>query len=599
MLPRRLNAFLALAAMPGFAAAAESGPGGGIEVRLSGAATAGTMIRTESPDPAVLGTQSTARIGHPPGQLGGNAGGSDLNFRRGRPVSTVAKLVADLEIRRDNLGVFLRAKAWHDFELEDGDRPYGNTLNGFRQNAPLSDRGFDPAARFSNARLADAFAFGRFPVGDGSSLDLRAGRQVVNWGVAQLVGGGVNAVNPLDLPAQGRPGALPQEGKVPVGMVYANLAGSQDWGMDGFVQYEFRPTVLPGCGTFFITSNFLPTGCNYASVLGSVDDATALAAGAYPKRSPDVDARDSGQFGLSLRYKASALSTEMRAYALNYHNRTPNVRVTNPNIAGGYGAGALTRLIDPDGVRYGVVYAEDIRLYGLSFDTRLDASTRVTGELAYRPNQPINFNTSDLIAAFLGRSPTSALNLARNTNAIAPGGTFDSYDRFKVTTAILGGSKAFPRALGAAEIVLRGEIGWSHVAGLPDPGTLRYGRSDDYGVAAINGISCTETTAARKSCAHDGFVTAHAWGYRLALSATYPGAFLGADLIPSLGFAHDVSGYSHDGAFLQGRRTLRPAVHARWGKGYFADLRYTAIAGGAYNTQVDRDHLTLSVGTSF
>lgn len=573
-----------------------------VEGKLNVTVTGGTMIRTESADPSVLGALSALRVGLPPGQLGGNSGRNDLNFQKSRPVSTVLKGVMDLELKRQDFGIFVRAKIWNDFELKNGNRAYGNSANGFQQNVPLSDNGFDPAAKFSNAQLADAYAFGRLKTEGDATLDLRAGRQVVNWGVSRFVAGGIDAVNPTDYAARVRPGALAQETKVPVGMIYANLAAGREWGADGFVQYEFRPSVLAPCGTFFDSAYYAPTGCNYASVLGSsgVNDASAFAKGLYPKRNPDVTASGSGQYGLSLRYAAAGLNTDFRGYAMNYHSRMPSIRGTNPNVAGGYGSLAtFTRLTDPNGLKYAMVYPEDIKLYGLSFDTKLDQTSRVYGEIAYRPNQPVNLNLSDLIAAFLGRSPSSALNMAKNTNAIAPGGTFDGYDRFKVSTTSLGASKAFPATWGAERLTLSGELGWSHIAGLPDPGVLRYGRSDDYGIAAIDGIACVDTTLAQKSCSHDGFVTSNAWGYRLRLAADYREAFLGATVTPSLAVSHDVRGYSYDGSFVKSRQILRPGIRADWNKKYFAELQYARIFGGAYNTLVDRDNLTLVAGAQF
>lgn len=96
-----------------------------------------------------------------------------------------------------------------------------------------------------------------------------------------------------------------------------------------------------------------------------------------------------------------------------------------------------------------------------------------------------------------------------------------------------------------------------------------------------------------KPCPVDGFVSANAGGYRLREAGTYPGALMGATLIPSFTFGQDVNGYSHDGVFIEGRRTLRPAVRAEWGRQYFADLIYTRFEGGKYFTEVDRDTLTL------
>ncbi|MCX7178428.1 MAG: DUF1302 family protein [Proteobacteria bacterium] len=596
----RLAVAVSLGTLPGIAAAMDFQIGDDVAGKFNATLTAGTTIRTESPDPAVLGTLSTARVGLPPGRLGGNTGGNDLNFQKGQPVSTVVKGVFELELTRQNLGVFARAKAWEDFELKSGDRAYGNIPNGFRQNVPLSDNGFDPAEKFSNVRLADLYAFGRFKLRDDVTLNLRGGRQVLKWGASQFFDGGIDAINPLDYPARLRPGALAQEGRVPLGMLYADLSGGTQWGVEGFVQYEFRPSVLLPCGTFFATVSYLPSGCAYVSALGgqpfNVNDPIALANGLYPKRNPDILASDAGQYGAALRYAAAALNTELRAYAMTYHSRTPNTRITLANVAGGYGGATTTRLTDPNGIKYAAIYAENIRLYGLSFTAKADPALSLFGELAHRPNQPLTLNAADVTDTFLSRFATAALNRAKNTNALAPGSSFDSYDRYPVTTASLGANQV----LSSAGAILSGEIGWSHIAGLPGPGILRYGRSEDYGVAAVDGgAACIDTTAARKSCAQEGFITSNAWGYRLRLAANYPDSFFGARLTLSLAFAQDVNGYSYNGSFLKGRRVLRPGLRADWNRRYFSEIIYTRVAGGDYNNQVDRDNLVLAVGANF
>jgi hypothetical protein len=157
----------------------------------------------------------------------------------------------------------------------------------------------------------------------------------------------------------------------------------------------------------------------------------------------------------------------------------------------------------------------------------------------------------------------------------------------------------FAKTWGAERLILSGELGWSHVADLPDTGFLRYGRSELYGVAALNGFPCADTSVAQKSCSHDGFITSSAWGYRARLSAIYPGALFGGTLTPSLTFVHDVSGYSYDGTFLKDRKVLSPAIRSTWGKKYFTEIQYTRFSGGAYFTLADRDNLTLVVGMNF
>ncbi len=53
-----------------------------------------------------------------------------------------------------------------------------------------------------------------FDIGD-MPLDVRVGRQVVNWGEATFIQG-INVLNPIDVSAFRRPGAEIKEGLLPV-----------------------------------------------------------------------------------------------------------------------------------------------------------------------------------------------------------------------------------------------------------------------------------------------------------------------------------------------------------------------------------------------
>lgn len=576
-----------------------------IQASVKGSLTLGTGIRTEHPSLENFGPLAGNRVGRPGGLAAGNSGSSNLNFERGEPFSTVLKGFADFDIHRAGLGAFARLKAWYDYELEKGDRPYGNFPNGFAQGVPLSDNGFAREAQFSGAHFTHAYLYGQFERG-ANKLGGRLGRQVVNWGTAQFTTGGINVINPTDFAALTRPGHVPEEWRIPVGMLYGNFAAGKQWGLDGFVQYEFRHDVLNGCGTFYSVATYAPDGCLQANVL-PIQEATAFATGLYAHRGPDVKASDSGQFGLSLRYAAAGLATEFRGYAMNYHSRSATLRGTNPNVGGGFGVltpPTFSRLTDPNGVKYSLLFPEDIRLYGLSFDSRPGVATRVFGEIAYRPNQPVSLNFADLADAFVARNPFSLLNRpasGKNALALPPGATFDAYDRFKVTTASAGLNQGLPGALGAQRIIVAGEAGWSHVHGLPSTDVLRYGRSDAYGVAAVPGspLGCTDTFPGR-TCAHDGFVTRNAWGYRARVAMTYNDAFLGAAITPSLLFVHDVDGYSYDGTFVEDRKVVVPGIRADWAGKFFLEVSYTRYSDAPrYSMIVDRDNVQLVSGVMF
>jgi hypothetical protein len=611
------------AAMPSHAL--DFKPADGIDAKVNGTATFGTTLRTENPDPAVYAVIPSSVVPSvPTGQLVGQQGGSDLNFAKNRPVSTVLKALVDVDVRGKSAGLFVRGSAWADATLGHAKAAYGNFPNAYTPDAPLSDHGFAESARFNGVELRDVYAWGTADVA-GAKVEARFGRQVLSWGASQFFTGGINtAINPLDIAAQVRPGALPQESKVPVGMLDLKLTLSPRWNVEGFAAFESRQTVLPGCGTFFDVASLLPHGCMLSgalpapipntpvSTIASLTERSILQSGFYVHRNDDIRARNGGQFGLAVRYKAEPIATEFAAYAMNTHGAQPTFRITVENVNGATLppglAGGLARLSSPTGLRYATMYAEDIRLFGVSFDTRIDPTANVFGELAHRPNQPLSMNANDLLNAFLLRGPASLLQINKNILAIPAGGTFDAFDRFGVTTLSVGGNKVFPKALGAERVVVSAEVGMSHVSGLPDPSVMRYGRPLAYGGAPylLNGAltPCSETPpglagATGKTCTTDGFVSKDAWGVRLRVAATYANALAGAALTPSLVVAQDMSGYSYDGTFSKGRSTVRLGLRADWGKSFFADVQYTRYSGGNYNLLADRSNLMLAAGASF
>ncbi|WP_408596586.1 DUF1302 domain-containing protein [Limnohabitans sp.] len=580
--------------------------GSGIQAKFEGLATWGTTLRTEDPSASVLGGVSAARVpGAPAGQLaaGSSAGGNDLNFSSGQAVSTVLKAMGSMDLRQQDTGVFLRAKGWQDTALKTSDHAYGNWPNGFTPNARLSDAGFAPEAQFANLQWMDVYGYTQLDVGATSALALRLGRQYVNWGQSKFLAGGVNAINPFNYAAGVRPGAAAEEMRLPVGMLYGLLQTSDASTWDGFVQYESRANVLPGCGTFYSTANFASTGCGFVNALPGVSDPTALATGRYAHRADDVAFAGSGQFGLSWKFEPRDMAGHVRLYAMQYHSRAPSIRLNSPTFASGLDttqAALIQRLTGPGATSYAMQYPEAIQLLGASFESKLDPTRQFYGEVAYRPNQPLNLNAADLMAAFLSRAPNSALNLAKGVNAIGLGGSFDGYDRFKVTTASVGAVQVLPQVLAAERWLLTAELGLSHVASLPSASTLRYGRSDDFGVAAYTGGPvCIDTSVAQKTCAQDGFVTSLSWGYRMQLSAAYSESAWGAAWTPMLYVAHDVSGYSFDGTFVEGRRVMRPGVRVLWREGYFGEMHYHHTWGGRYNTQIDRSTLSVIGGVRF
>jgi len=161
------------------------------------------------------------------------------------------------------------------------------------------------------------------------------------------------------------------------------------------------------------------------------------------QRLADNEPRDTGQFGFSFKYFADWLNngTELAFYFMNYHSKLPYVSFYSTvascaraegNGSGGdatngiellslcddasdgpgtnlpvaqttaEGARTATRNAVPiDTVRYRLEYPENIQLYGFSFNTTL-GDFSIQGEVAYRPNMPLQVDLQDLTFHALG-----------------------------------------------------------------------------------------------------------------------------------------------------------------------------------------------------
>jgi hypothetical protein len=520
-----------------------------------------------------------------------------LNFKKGETFSKIFKGVHDLELRYRDSGAFVRGKYWYDFELKDEGRLFKD----------ISDSNRKEAAQSSGAQILDAFVYHNYAVGDLPGT-VRLGKQVVSWGESTFIGNSINSINPLDAAAFRRPGAEIKEGLIPVNMLYVSQSLSDRLSMEAFYQLEWDQTISDNCGTFFAV-DVAQDGCdtNY-NILGPFDPATraALAAagltvtdeGLMVPRGGDRDARDSGQFGVALRWLGDA--TEYGAYFMNYHSRTPNLSMQNTaslavinGALTAFGAGqelAAQALLLGNG-QYFLEYPEDIRLYGLSFSTTLPTGTAWSGEISYRPNQPVQINTTDMtgrlaasfVEAFFGGGAAAAAGQA--------GAVSNGYNRKEVTQLQTTFTHFFDQVLGAGRVTVVGEVGYAHVGGLESTGDVRYGRDAIFG-------SPTNPAALARYGRH-GFVTANSWGYRLRTIADYNNVFAGINLKPNLSFSHDVDGYGPNGLFNEGSKAVSIGLDAEYQNTYTASLSYTDFFGGDYNTLVDRDFLAFSVGVNF
>ncbi|WP_308117439.1 DUF1302 domain-containing protein [Pseudomonas tohonis] len=585
---------------------------GDLEGQLDSSLSIGTSLSTANPDPKQL-QSATGDDGR-------------RNFRSGDAFSGIFKGSHDLELRQGDVGLFLRGSYWYDTVLRDQNQRFKNVEDDNRKRS----------AKTAGAELLDAFLYYNYAIAEqpGSA---RLGKQVVNWGESTFIQGGLNVINPFNLSALRRPGSEVKEGLVPVNMFYLSQNLTDSLSGDFFYQLDWEQTQLDNCGTFFSSNDFLADGCNGLDVGANLTGNASAVAGLTPfgvnlteegiriPRAQDQDARNSGQWGLSLRWFAAALDTEFGAYLANYHSRLPymgtfsspyftntafapqlcaNLGVPLANcaalLAGNTGqtlAGALRMGTS----QYSAQYPEDIRLYGLSFSTNLATGTALQGEISYRPNMPIQLNGTDIIQSLLNNASRSPL-IADGTRAAQNGALFDGYRRKEVTQAQVTATHSFAQILGADQLVVVGEAGATWVGGLEGTYGPRYGRSGTFGSGVLaNNAVCLSTSRTPQHCNDKGYLTRFSWGYRMRAALSYPNAVAGIDLRPNLSWQHDVDGNGpgEGSAFSEGSKAISVGLDASLNNTYNASLAYTDYIDGDYGTRGDRDYLSISVGVNF
>ena len=544
--------------------------------------------------------------------LAPNSDDGRLNFRRGETFEKRFSAEHALELKRGDGGLFLRGRYWYDFELKDEGRPFKDIDDSRRQSG----------AQASGAQLLDAFVYRNYRLAERPG-SLRLGRQVLRWGESRLLPGGIDAINPLEAPAWRRPGTAHEDDRWPLELLHAAQTLDERLTLEAFYQLAWEQAPSDNCGTFFAQADYLADGCRNLALLQRRSQLTAPEAallqangvawgnpdeGVLLRRGGDRETRDGGQFGLALRYYVEPLDSEFGAYFINYHSRAALLGATAaaPAVFAAGLPAPLMPLLAAGRAQYFLEYPEDIRLYGLSFASTLAGGSRWRGEFSYRPNAPLQLSVADVLNATL-----TPLQAARSPLQAVPGEDVAGYRRKAVSQLQTGLTHVFDNVMGASRLSLDGELGWIHVGGLERRAELRYGRDPAFGSGPLPGGACQALNAATlgsasarnvgRYCENDGFTSRDAWGYRLRAEWTYAKAVAGIDLKPSLGWAHDVRGYSPapEATFVEGRKALSLGLDADYRGSYRASLAYTAFFGGQYSTLRDRDFLALGVGMSF
>ena len=574
---------------------------------------------------------------------GVNSDDGARNFDKGL-LSNTSKFNTEFDIDNGEVGIFARFQGFIDFE----------NRNGKRERIPLSKTAKDEVG--DGLDVLDLYATVSFDVGD-RPIDLRIGNQVLNWGESTFIQNGINVINPFDVSKLRKPGAEIRDGLLPVPIVSVAADITPNLSIEGFYQAAWEETRVDPVGTYFSTNDygtpggtraFIPVDPLVVSDQGGIRGLPPIQGFTDRKhilsvdRAPNREPKDTGQWGLALRYYAAELNdTEFGFFFVNYHSRLPLAGAkygTADGIRDGVRAGeavttALTPTFGPkiaQGVgqavaidhygqtsRYRIEYPEDLQMIGLSFNAALGASGwALQGEYSFHPDTPLQRSEEsifiegllpvNLAKALDDSSIPSSLDLDSDTPFLRPGdskyneslGTWTAgYIERDVSQIQVTATRVFGPTLGADSLAFVAEAALMHVHGLP---VQSLAKPKDTVVAATlelpdpNGIPL-DTPGNEGQGA-----TANSYGYRLATKLDYSNAIGPATISPYLQFQHDVNGYSPSpgGPFEEGRTALTLGVGVNYLERWRGDLSYTNYNGDT-NYLSDRDFVSLSMSYSF
>jgi hypothetical protein len=317
---------------------------------------AGFGRRMKSPDPALVMSGNTggpAGIATPVASGLGDQG--NLNYDKGDFFTAYVKGSHELLLQLPEDFRFMGRVNWvRDFRAT---RTTGH-LSSASVNPEVQADGLSDEARRDlrfKARVLDLWVSKTFAVGE-QQARLRVGNQVINWGESLITPGGINATNPVDVMRLSQPGTQLKEGILPTPAVSLASGVAPGVNAEVYVQTRWQPSYLPPTGSYWSVVNGLGRG----------NEAYGVSEG---------QARDSGQWGAALRWKPEGTSVDLGLYALNYHDKIPQVRLDQVTFA-------------PS-----LVYPEDRRLIGVSANLPL-GDWAVGTELSYRPKEAVFLNTN-------------------------------------------------------------------------------------------------------------------------------------------------------------------------------------------------------------
>ncbi|TXT39971.1 MAG: hypothetical protein FD135_1723 [Comamonadaceae bacterium] len=296
-----------------------------MSVRFDNTIKASAIYRLHDADPALVNSTRLLVPGVAasafPQALNFNAGND--NFRSKGFVSERIDLLSELDVvYRKRYGFRVSAAASHDAaysrsthatDVVNGQTPFNEFSSYTREQAGRS------------AEVLDAFAFAGWDIGESSKLNVRLGKHALVYGESLFFGdnGIARSQGPMNVQKLlSSPNAQFKEIIVPVPQVSAQLQVSSALSLGAYYQFGWEADRMPAGGSYFSVANNNWGGSTFPELVGT----NLLLPGT------DQKAKDSGQFGLQLKWRKD--ETDLGFYAARYHDKAgqfySKLNVTSP-----------------------------------------------------------------------------------------------------------------------------------------------------------------------------------------------------------------------------------------------------------------------------
>jgi len=447
--------------------------------------------------------------------------------------------------------------------------------------------------------LYDAFVYGNWEVFGGHPLNVRIGKQVINWGESNISKGGISAsMNPTDLSKATTPGTDVKETLIPQESVYLNFGFTDEISLEAYYTWNWRESTFIGVGTYFSPFDFLGTGYNPDLFVRGIEKSG--------EQEPE-----GGQYGINMHFIIPSWNfADLGIYYTRNHAFNPYIGLNEgyvPRVDPARPDGAMTL------AGYQWIYGEDQDTYAIS----LNGESYFDGSFALELNLKTDYFDTRECRNLFGISGVQVADLG----GLEVGTAFGFSDPSGPYSVINDGQGVIPGCdIGAADVyTFLGN--YTRSVGTDFLGADKISTIFDFSMVWIDGMSFGDPTdrvddspesptgqsnAVVDPGRFDGVdaldrpLTDFSWGYVGVVALQYNDVFANVNVSPTIIWVHNVEGYTpfNAGAMVENQRTLIAKVGFSYLSSTTVDLQYVSWIGTAGTSQ-NRDNVSIVFKRSF